>query len=392
MMNYGVGGYGLDQVYLMIKGSIDRYADRKPIVIIGMLIENAFERTVLSFREWPKPRLSLANGVLQLGEPLHDGFDRYMEEHPLRIQSYLARYLAHRSAVLPEWLRDEWRGDGPKTQEKQAIARQLFIEIERELGRRGIEHAYVLFHTRGAMSPSSSWPWQEELAREMCAKLGARLLSTRAYLWAANGGAPKEPSRFYQHTSPTVGHLNSLGNAIAFETLCDAIEGRSDVPVTPDSVAELSRRGFPEVRRHEQQGLVLGRPALITTDAERIAARAAPAHIAPFDRWESARRECIATGVVGPTHVAIELDGTARRLSARVRAAIYPVLENATGTVLLRIEADGNDVYREEIDVLAPARNLDVDLTGVRRLLIECAPLPTTPAETWVCLSDAQLQ
>ncbi len=392
MLNYGVGGYGLDQIYLMIQGSIDRWADRKPFVIIGLLVENAFERTVLSFREWPKPRFSLEDGALRLGEPLHDGFDRFLEEHPLEIQSYLARYLAHRSRLLPEWLREEWKGDGSKTEEKQAIARQLFVEIERELTSRGIEHAYVLFHTRGAMTPSSSWPWQETLAREMCAQLGARLISTRAYLWAANGGAPKEPSRFYQHTSGSVGHLNSLGNAIVFEALCDAIEGRADAPVTPEVVAELARRGFPEVRRHEQKQRVFERPALVSTDGERIAARAAPAQIAPFDRWEKARRECIASGIVGPTHVSIELDGSVRQLTASVRAAIYPVLEDATGTVLLRIEGDGRDLYREEIDVLGGARSLDVDLSGVRRLLIECAPLPTTPAETWVCFSDPRME
>jgi hypothetical protein len=393
MLNYGVTGYGLDQIYLLIKNSIPLYEDRKPFVIIGILVENALERTVLSFREWPKPRLQLVDGELELAEPVRDGFESYMEAHPLQIHSYLTRYLAHRSRLLPKAWRESLKGDGPKLDEKKAIAGQLLVEIERELSSRGIEHAFVLFHTRGALTPSSSWPWQETFVRETCAELGARLISTRAYLWAASAGVPTEPSRFYLQTGGGVGHLNSIGNAIAFEALRDALEGRPDAPTNPDVIEAIAQRGFPAVRRREVPQSFAGRPARVVTDVEPVPVRASESHVPPFDRFEDAARECIAAGAIDATRVEIELVHAATRLRASARATVYPVSDRPpAGTVLFEIEADGRSVLREELDVGGSARALDIDLAGVRHLTLVCTPVGSTPADAWVCLSDPRFE
>ena len=59
LVNYGVGGYGLDQEYLLLKHSIDRWKDLDPIVVVSFLVDDDFSRNVLAFRCWPKPRLRI---------------------------------------------------------------------------------------------------------------------------------------------------------------------------------------------------------------------------------------------------------------------------------------------------------------------------------------------
>lgn len=392
MLNYGIGGYGLDQIYLMIKSSIDLYRDRKPFVIVGLLAENALERTVLSFRDWPKPRLHVVGGELELEAPVIDGFEGYIDAHPLRIRSYLWRYLLYRSALLPERWREALKGDHTKLDEKQAMARLLLREIDQELTSRDIEYVVLLFHARGALTFPDWAPWQEPLVREACADLGARVVSTRPYLLAANGGSPREPSRFYQQSGGGVGHLTPVGNAIVFEAMCDALDGRPESAPTADVIEGLTRRGFRGVRRQEMQEAVFGRPAHVVTDGDRVPVRASQSHAPPFDLWADAARECVASGVVGPTRVEIELAGAAQRLRATVRATVYPAAGVASGTVVIQVETDGEIAFREELAVGGEARNLDVDLTGTRRLVIVCAPVESTPPDAWVCLSDPQIE
>ncbi|KKS98480.1 MAG: hypothetical protein UV73_C0001G0001 [Candidatus Gottesmanbacteria bacterium GW2011_GWA2_43_14] len=61
VMNFGVHGYGLDQIYLRLKNALTYSPD---IVILGLYNEEV-ERVRLSFREFPKPHLRLNKGRLE---------------------------------------------------------------------------------------------------------------------------------------------------------------------------------------------------------------------------------------------------------------------------------------------------------------------------------------
>ena len=41
LLNYGLGGYGIDQTYLLLRASLDRFAERDPIVVVSVMVDDA---------------------------------------------------------------------------------------------------------------------------------------------------------------------------------------------------------------------------------------------------------------------------------------------------------------------------------------------------------------
>ena len=67
LVNYGTGGYGLDQVLLLARRVLDRWRGRDPLVVVGILVDDDLDRDALALRNFPKPRFRLADGVPQQG-------------------------------------------------------------------------------------------------------------------------------------------------------------------------------------------------------------------------------------------------------------------------------------------------------------------------------------
>ena len=63
VLNFGVPGYGTDQMLLMLKEVIPRY---RPDLVIFAFIWDDFDRSLLEFREFKKPYFKLSGGNLEL--------------------------------------------------------------------------------------------------------------------------------------------------------------------------------------------------------------------------------------------------------------------------------------------------------------------------------------
>ena len=99
MLNYGVGGYGVDQTYLLMSSSVAQY--RNPVIVFSLLTED-LDRALLSVREGPKPRYVLDDGKLESRMiPIdRDPADSFARTNPA-IRSYLWR-LALRNRWMPD--------------------------------------------------------------------------------------------------------------------------------------------------------------------------------------------------------------------------------------------------------------------------------------------------
>ena len=91
LLNFGVGGFGIDQIYLLMEQALTRFDN--PIVIFGMLTTD-MDRSLLNFRDAPKPYFLLQNGALELqGTPIKMGANEYIETHPIEPFSYVLSVL-----------------------------------------------------------------------------------------------------------------------------------------------------------------------------------------------------------------------------------------------------------------------------------------------------------
>lgn len=96
LLNYGVGGYGVDQIHLLMTRTVDLY-DR-PFVVLSLMTRD-LERSMLQARIGQKPFYTIEGDSLVLRntpidpDPLH-----WFKEHKPVVPSYLWRLMGHRVA------------------------------------------------------------------------------------------------------------------------------------------------------------------------------------------------------------------------------------------------------------------------------------------------------
>ncbi|MFH1739604.1 MAG: hypothetical protein ABIH23_11400, partial [bacterium] len=96
--NYGVGGYGVDQIYLRFKQSYEKF--QSPLIIFGILTTD-LDRSILTVRSYQKPYYKIENDELVLhGVPINMNPEEWLEQNPPRIYSYLGAFLFRRLCLL----------------------------------------------------------------------------------------------------------------------------------------------------------------------------------------------------------------------------------------------------------------------------------------------------
>lgn len=228
LLNYGVGGYGFDQTYLFLRATLDTWTARDPIVLVGCFVDDDLDRSVLTFRGWPKPRFGLEGETLVEPQPVETSTSVWLEQHPLSIDSYLWRFLKYRRRILPRPVQVWLRGDERRLAEKRALNRALLVAVHRLLEERKLRHALIGFLGEGALTHSPGCEWQEDWLASTCREIGLPLVSTRGDLEALCGeDEARRKALFFQDSGPR-GHYNATGNAAAFGALRRAIEGNFD--------------------------------------------------------------------------------------------------------------------------------------------------------------------
>jgi hypothetical protein len=142
LLNYGVGGYGLDQIYILMTQTVPKYKD--PIVIFSLLTED-IDRSVLSVRGGQKPRFRLEGGKFRLTNvPIDSNPADFFERARPRIYSYLLRMVLY-GRVLPSWLERALQGEEEKRNEKIALTQVILKEAITNLRGHGLEFSFLVF-------------------------------------------------------------------------------------------------------------------------------------------------------------------------------------------------------------------------------------------------------
>lgn len=145
LLNYGVGGYGVDQIELLFENTFERY-DR-PMVIFSLMATD-LDRSILDWRTGQKPMFRVDDDQLRLeGVPIDPDPAHYMTTHGPRIRSFLwRRFLFSDANVLPDAITSAVLGRARI--ERQKIALNTLI-LQRAIGRlraARIPFFFVVFH------------------------------------------------------------------------------------------------------------------------------------------------------------------------------------------------------------------------------------------------------
>ncbi len=226
LLNYGCGGYGMDQVLLLMRATLDLYADLDPIVIVLPVLDSDFERCSLEFRSLPKPRLELVDGELTpTGPVLSGGADAYLREHGVGITSYAWNYLTHAETQLPGSLRNWLQDRDARIEEQFELVEAILGGIEEELVRRELDHVYLLATSPRGLPPRKT-PKMETRVTDWMRAQGLPFLSLRPYVARALEHVEEGMPRLFFVEGTGKHHPTPLGNRVVFEALKDGLSGR----------------------------------------------------------------------------------------------------------------------------------------------------------------------
>ncbi len=203
----GVGGYGMDQIYLMFKETYPQAAN--PTVIVGILANDDLDRVALSIRTSQKPYFRFDKmGPLRLtGIPIEKDQEKYFRNYSLSIRSYLFALL-----------KQKYFNADSKMELKKKMNFKLLESFKRETDTKKTPLLFVLFYGQKSLTQVD---WQEEFLKNTMTQLGLHYIDTKKLLLQYAAEKHLEVSSFYVMEN---GHHNNLGNRIIAEGIIDYLK------------------------------------------------------------------------------------------------------------------------------------------------------------------------
>jgi hypothetical protein len=362
LLNFGAFAYGVDQTGLLIERSVDRYLDRDPVVVVGVLVDRDLDRAGLAFRGVQnKPRFEFEAGELVLVPPRGNGT---MPPTPFAL---LGSRLAVHTIPVPEPVHDLFCDRRSIIERNKVRCRLLLESLVEGLERRGLESFFLLFHSRETLDART---WEDELITRTLDDLGARWIAARPFLL----DHARESDRDWGDYFGPSDHFNALGNFVAFRALRTGLVG-STAAGQQVSWADAELAG-PLSPAHFERVEVQGRGGDIRY---QWGAREAFGSNAPAALF-------FAVGRKGPSSVHYDLGQRASEFSATVR---FHSMERVVdeGSVVLTAVADGIELARIPLRRIDPPHALRVDLSGRDRFTLRVDDAGDGTRGDWLLLT-----
>ena len=249
LVNYGVEGYGLDQIVMLMLDTIDDWLEHDPIVVLSLLVDDDLDRSMLRFRGWAKPFFSVGQqGELVRHSVPEEELDPQVAARPIGMRSYLYNLLLQ-SGRLPVGLVQDLRGTREDIERTMALNRRILNLAEAELQARELDHFFLLFH--GSRMLGQREDWREDLCHAALGSIEAPYVSSRSSFTVDRWRFGRTSEDYILPEGPGVGHYNPLGNEVAFGALLRGIEGMYDGPALPVNFGDTRQSSAPEELRAE---------------------------------------------------------------------------------------------------------------------------------------------
>jgi len=214
--NYGVAGYGVDQIYLRFLQTYTAF--KEPIIIVGILTTD-LDRSVLAIRDRPKPYFSLENGKLKLqGTPVNPDIQDWIKQNPVQIKSYLYAFIRQRMRLL-------LAGDDPlameyKQLEKKKINKRIIEVLINTVREDKLRLIFVLFYGKGELQKVG---WRETFLKELFSASNVPYLDTKQILLHSAATQKVDLDSYYYPGEQ--GHPNEAGNRVIAKAIAELLGG-----------------------------------------------------------------------------------------------------------------------------------------------------------------------
>ena len=348
LLNYGVGGYGADQVLLLMQQTVDLYADQNPLLLVALMIDDDFDRAVLRFRSRPKPHFELQAGELvPTWSPVPTTREFFSWSGPLQHTSLLARLLEYQlPRHFPRWNQRRFLHD---EQHKIELARAILTEMVEVARSRKLEIALVVFNHYPSLIDRSMTGWREGLVQDVARELGVACLVPRDAMLKEVERRGIDPATLYGGAPELEGHWNALGNQITFYALGQELARLLDL--------ELKLQSAPFNVFMKAAPLVEEFVPHLRDSAAAVRFEREP--LGPFVDAKDCPRLIARVGQEGPVEVSWAVSGRAKGLHCYVQ--FFPLQGvPPSGRAGLELFADGKSLRR--VDLARGSAPLEVEV------------------------------
>lgn len=250
LLNFGVSGYGLDQVYLLLRQTIDSYVESDPLVVVSFVVESDLDRAALSFRQRPKPLFRVVDGELQEPGPVLEDIDAFLEREPIGITSYLWNYVVYGTDVFGEATRRSLMRSAEKRESKKELCRALMLATRDALEERGLDYFFLLFRDQRAFATEEDPGWKADFVHGVCAEGRIPFVDVRADMLAYAEAHDLEVEDLFLQQGYGSGHPNGIGNRALLGSLVRGLSG------TYDDLEPLAEQSESRFRDGSELGLL----------------------------------------------------------------------------------------------------------------------------------------
>jgi hypothetical protein len=343
LYNYGVRGYGIDQVAILMRAVLPQWQDRNPLVVIGIYMEDDLDRAMLSYRGWPKPRFELdSSGVLIEPKPVPSA-QEYTQANPMWRHSLAWGWLLQSSGLLPEALSRRLSGAGQHERRTCELSGAILKRMEYDLALAGVQHFFVLFPGPGGTDTLEPRDWRERFLLNWMEAYEQPYISMRRELLRGAIEEMRLPEEYFGRGGVFAGHLTPDGNRIAFRGIERGLRG------------EFDRNGWP----------VAPHPSELSKLAGQV--RKQSGVTSNFPDWADSERILMVPMIDEDARVGCLLSQPARRFLTSARV-LHPEGLAQSSSVQLEILVDGTLVYTRTIDSLEAGQNIEIKLFAHTRI------------------------
>lgn len=209
--NYGVPGYGTDQILLRFQDSHGSF--QRPFIIIGLLTLD-LDRAIFAVREVPKPYFEIADNKMVLkGVPTPEDPNAWFRQHPPGINSYLVALAGWQARLTTGFNETEIPY---KQTEKKTINTEIIKEMVREAQSHNLPLLFVIFYPEWELTYQG---WRELYLKDLLNRLQVPYIDTKQIFLRRAEEQAGQVAQFYY--PPPNNHLNELGSRIVAEAIAE---------------------------------------------------------------------------------------------------------------------------------------------------------------------------
>ena len=229
LINYGSKGYGFDQAVLLMQRALPHFRGTDPIVLMGVLLDDDFERALLEIRTHPKPRFRLSSNPrdpagLALERATVPTVAEYLERESLTFVPWSLRLLG--SVEVGSTVRAEGLPGTSRAHDRTCrdIAERLVCLAADHLERQDLDFGFVLFHTAQSLEDPKRLGWREPAIVELLEERGISYTLSREALARDMAATGQGAAQYFYAQGMQKNHLNKQGNRAVFEGMLELVE------------------------------------------------------------------------------------------------------------------------------------------------------------------------